>query len=624
MNYRMLMLPAIALLFACSDKKKSVSMTKDPHSFARPYEVYVQHLNLNLACDFDKRTLKGYAEWTLGRNSDADTIVLDTRDLLITRVQLDGDTASAPFTLSAPDSILGSALKIRIKPDTRTVKIYYQTLPDAPALQWLNPQQTAGGKSPFLFTQSQAILARTWIPVQDSPGIRFTYDATIQAPVGMMALMSALNPQQKSADGTYHFKQARPIPAYLMALAVGDIEFSKLSDRTGVYAEPVTLETARVELEDTPSMLLAAEKLYGPYEWGKYDVLILPPSFPFGGMENPCLTFATPTILAGDKSLTSLIAHELAHSWSGNLVTNKTWNDFWLNEGFTVYFERRIMEIHYGKSYADMLAELGYNDLTGSLEAMKEEGHWDDTKLKLNLEGRDPDDGMNDIAYEKGYLFLCRIEQIAGREKFDIFLNEYFKHFAFKGSDTEEFLDFLHNKLIPKGSTEDKELNAEAWIYEPGLPSTVKPVISERFEAVRKAAAEFAQTKNVTSIHPENWSSNEWQCFLRSLPDSIGASGMALLDHSFHFTDRGNSEEAFLWFRLAIRNKYATAWPAMEKFLITVGRRKFVAPLYQELQKSETGKEMAKEIYSRARSGYHSVTVGTVDAILADPETEKH
>jgi aminopeptidase N len=599
-------------------------MTNDPHSFEKPNELIVKHLNLHLVCDFIKKTLHGYADWTFERKSESDTLVLDTRDLLITKVQLDGDTSSVAFTLDAPDPILGSALRIRLKPETQTVRVYYSTLPDAPALQWLSPAQTAGGKSPFLFTQSQAILARTWIPVQDSPGIRFTYEATVQVPTGMLALMSARNPEKKSADGIYHFQQVRPVPAYLMALAAGDIEFAKLSDRTGVYAEPITLETARRELEDMPKMLTAAEKLYGPYEWGKYDVLILPPSFPFGGMENPCLTFATPTILAGDKSLTSLIAHELAHSWSGNLVTNKTWNDFWLNEGFTVYFERRIMEDLYGKSYSDMLAELGFNDLTGSLEAMKKDGHWDDTKLKLNLNGRDPDDGMNDIAYEKGYLFLCRIEQITGREKFDKFLNDYFAHFAFKGADTEEFLKYLHSNLILEGSAEDKELNANQWIYQPGIPINIKPVISKRFEAVRKVAAEFSASKNVEIIHPEGWSSNEWQCFLRSLSDSIGASGMALLDHSFHFTERRNSEEAFLWYMLAIRNNYATAWPAMEKFLLTVGRRKFVAPLYREMQHTDWGKSMAREIYSRARPGYHSVTTGTVDAIIDLPEHKIH
>ncbi|MBL0317256.1 MAG: hypothetical protein IPP69_16430 [Flavobacteriales bacterium] len=300
------------------------------------------------------------------------------------------------------------------------VEIDYKTSPDAEALLWVE------GEKPFLFTQSQAILARTWVPCQDSPGVRITYNADVTVPSDLMALMSAENPQQKSSDGKYHFKMDQPIPSYLMALAVGDVVFREIGPRTGVYAIPSLADAAANEFSDMQKMVDEAEKLYGSYVWGRYDLLILPPAFPFGGMENPKLTFATPTIIAGDKSLVSLVAHELAHSWSGNLVTNSTWDDFWLNEGFTVYFEQRIMEAVYGRERSEMLATLSRQDLDATIADISTSEHPEDSKLKLALEGRSPDDGMTDIAYNKGYFFLRLIEETVGRERFDKFLKVFY------------------------------------------------------------------------------------------------------------------------------------------------------------------------------------------------------
>ncbi len=586
----------------------------DPHSFAKPQSAVITHADLFLSVNFDKKVITGKAAFDIQRTPDAAEIVFDTRDLTISKVTLNEDTASAPFSTGVPDEVLGAALTIKIKPDTRRVTIHYQTSPDAAALQWLEPSQTAGGKFPFLFTQSQAILCRTWIPVQDSPGIRFTYEARVQVPAGYMAVMSAENPIARSADGMYSFSQKKAVPAYLMALAVGDFDYHAYDDRTGVYAEPVTMKAAVYEFEETRKMLDAAEALYGPYDWGRYDILVLPPSFPFGGMENPCVTFATPSIIAGDRSLNSLVAHELAHSWSGNLVTNKTWNDFWLNEGFTVYFERRIMESIYGKEYADMLAVLGYGDLSATLDEMKEIGQWDDTKLKLKLEGRDPDDGMNDVAYEKGYLLLRHLEEEAGREAFDAFLKDWFGQFAFKGADTEEFLEYLQQRLInPSGGK--VKTDPKKWIYEPGIPEGHRVPSSARLGRMEKMATDFLE-KGVSAVSPEGLSSHEVQYFLRHLPDDLSAARMAALDQKFRFTDGKNSEETFLWLRLAILNNYADAFPALEKFLTTIGRRKFVKPLYEAMAKNPATKEFALQIYTKARGGYHSVTYNTVDGIL--------
>ncbi|MDB5267096.1 MAG: aminopeptidase, partial [Hymenobacter sp.] len=405
------------------------ALPTDPHSSAGSSPVRVRHLALALTVDFDQHTLAGTATWHLANPGAAPEFVLDTRDLTIEAVEAfdaAGQATLTDFTLGSPDAILGRALRVTLMPATTAVRIRYRTAPHAAALQWLKPEQTAGTE-PFLFTQSQAILARTWLPCQDSPGIRFTYEATVRVPAHLLALMSAENPQALSPTGEYHFRMAQPIPAYLMALAVGDLAFAPLSGRTGIYAEPATLPVATHEFTDLENMVAAAEQLYGPYRWERYDLLVLPPSFPFGGMENPRLTFVTPTILAGDRSLTSLVAHELAHSWSGNLVTNATWNDFWLNEGFTVYFERRIMEHLYGREYADMLQVLGRTALHHTIEEIGAASP--DTHLHLALAGRDPDEGLTEIAYEKGCALLLTLESLVGRPRLDAFIKEYFARF---------------------------------------------------------------------------------------------------------------------------------------------------------------------------------------------------
>jgi aminopeptidase N len=467
---------------------------------------------------------------------------------------------------------------------------------------------------PFLFTQSQAILARTWIPCQDSPGIRFTYNARVTVPKELFALMSAQNPQKKSADGKYQFKQPHAIPSYLMALAVGDIQFQTVDNRTGVYAEPLTLKKAAWELADMGKMINAAEKIYGNYRWGRYDVLVLPPSFPFGGMENPMLTFATPTIIAGDRSLVSLIAHELAHSWSGNLVTNATWNDFWLNEGFTTYFERRIVEAVYGKDEAKMQEYLGFHGLEESVKEMGATN--EDTRLKVNYNDRDPDEGVNDIAYEKGYFLLRAIENAVGRQRFDSFLNEYFDKHAFHSVTTEQFLNELNSSLLNSDPKLSSQLRIQDWVYKPGIPNNIPSVSSGKFAAIDSLVKGLNTNFQPEGLSKKITTANELQYFLTALPDSLNPTQMAALDKEFSFTQSGNAEVQASWYTLAIRHNYKPAYPRLEKFLIEVGRRKFLMPLYKEMIKTPEGKEWAKRIYENARPNYHSVAYNSIDELL--------
>ena len=590
----------------------------DPHSHAGASPVRVRHLALDLVVDFDRRELTGTATWQLANPGAGAEIVFDVRDLAITAVEtVNGAGAKAPtaYTLGPADPVLGQALRVRLAPGSAAVRVAYRTAPAAAALQWLAPAQTAGTQ-PFLFTQSQAILARTWLPCQDSPGIRFTYEATVCVPPHLLALMSAENPGRLAADGRYRFHMAQPIPAYLMALAVGDLAFAPLSDRTGIYAEPATLAGAVHEFADLERMVAAAEDLYGPYRWQRYDLLVLPPSFPFGGMENPRLTFVTPTILSGDRSLTSLVAHELAHSWSGNLVTNATWNDFWLNEGFTVYFERRIMEHLYGGDYAAMLHVLGRAAL---LETIEEIGPGSpDTHLRLHLAGRDPDEGLTEIAYEKGCALLLTLEALVGRTRLDAFIKEYFARFSFQAMDTDNFLGYLRAELLNKEPGLEAQLRLADWVDGPGLPANAPAATSARFAAVDQLLAQLRAGTAPAELAPApaGWSSHEWVHFLNGLPPTVGAGQLTALDAAFRFTASGNAEIQAAWFPHTLRAGYAAAAPALEKFLRHVGRRKFLVPLYRALLATPGGAERARAIYAAARPNYHSVATGTLDALL--------
>jgi leukotriene-A4 hydrolase len=585
----------------------------DPHSHTRPQDPRVRHLSLDLDVDFASRQLSGTATLELDGPGAAD-LVLDVWMLDLGEVRVDGRPTT--YTVSEHDPVLGSALTLRLDGGTR-VEIDYRTDPGAKALQWLDPPQTASGQ-PYLYTQSQPVLARSWVPLQDTPTVRFTYDATVRVPSHLMALMSAANPtalDQRGVGGTYHFTMDRPVPAYLLALAVGDLEFRSLGERVGVYAEPSVVDAAAWEFAELDDMMTLAESLYGPYRWARYDVLVLPPSFPYGGMENPRLTFATPTILARDRSLVSLIAHELAHSWSGNLVTNASWNDFWLNEGLTTYAERRIMEALSGKDYADMLAVIGRQDLD---RAMADAGGptSKDTALRLDIGSRDPDEVTGDVAYEKGALFLRMLEQSVGRARFDTFLHGYIQTFAFQSMDSDRFVAYLKQNLLGNDEALAKKLQIDAWVYAPGLPGNAPVIHSVLLDQVDQQLATFAKGTPAAQLQVQGWTTNHWLHFLRNLPATIDKTRMADIDAAFHFSDTGNSEILDEWLLRALRTGYDPAYPALERFLTSQGRRKFLQPLYTEMAKTPAGAEMALRIYEKARPGYHSVAQQAVDRIL--------
>ena len=579
----------------------------DHHSFSKPEEAVTTHLDWNAKVDFDTRQITATATYDIATSADAERILLDCRNLDIHSVAVDG--AEVAYELGTERPFLGQPLSVPVSPSSKKISITYTTSPDAGAFLWVE------GERPFLFTQSQAILARTWVPCQDSPGVRFTYEADVEVPSELMALMSAVNPTEKTEDGKYHFVMDQPIPSYLLALAVGDVEFRSVGAHTGVYATPDLIDAAAYEFAEMEDMLVAAEGLYGKYAWERYDLLVLPAAFPFGGMENPRLTFATPTIIAGDRSLVSLVAHELAHSWSGNLVTNATWDDFWLNEGFTVYFEQRIMEAVYGRDISEMLGTLSYQGLVNEVDAIMASNP-NDTHLRLHLKDRDPDDGMTAIAYDKGYFFLRLLEETVGRETFDSFLKAYFTKHAFQVMDTDTFLAYLDAHLLNTQELRDA-VQVSAWVDGQGLPDNCPQLASSRIERVDETLNAWVLGNISSSELPWNeWLYQERYRFLSNLPDNISADRLAELDGAWDINNTGNNEVLFAWLEQSVRSKHVPTYDRLRTFLVNVGRRKFLTPIYKALVDTDQ-KPLALDIYREARPNYHSVSTGTMDELLA-------
>ena len=615
------------VLISCNTESTAVknapnsTKTQDPHSYANVHDIRTEHLHLDLDVNFDNQTIYGVARHKMSEHSVSQAI-FDVKGLEIMKVTLGkpGQEKATEYSIGKYDKLLGAPLKVAVGKSDKYVNIYYKTTDATEALDWLSPSLTAGKKYPFLYTQGQAILTRSWIPLQDTPLNRITYSADVKVPEELLAVMSADNPKSKNEEGTYHFEMQQPIPAYLIALAVGDLEYVSLGNKCGVYAEPQLAKSAAYEFEDVPKMMEAAEELYGDYQWDQYDIVLLPYSFPFGGMENPRLTFANPTLLAGDQSLVSVIAHELAHSWSGNLVTNATWNDFWLNEGFTVYFENRIMEKLYGKEIANILALIEFQDLTLALEDMTQGEHPEDTHLKLELDHRNPDEGMTDIAYVKGAYFLRTLEQKVGRDKMDAFLEKYFNEFAFETITTADFEKYLNENLLEPNKI---DFNTKEWIYENGLPGNCVQIESKRLEHMKSMAEAFneSQKGKIAAFLKKDrgdFITQEWQTFIRNLDHNLDPELMSRLDAAFKFSKNANPAIQSDWFQLCVRTGYTAARPEMKAYLCKIGRRWFIEGVYQCLvdSKHEGDYAFAKEVFEEAKSGYHFVSRSTIEEVL--------
>jgi aminopeptidase N len=587
----------------------------DTASYARPLEARVHHVALDLTVDFEAKRIGGTATLDIDRKPDAKEIILDDKGLEIESIT-DGDKQPLQYKVGASDPKLGAPLAVALGPDTKRLIIKYKSAPDAGALQWLTPEQTAGKKKPYLFSQGQAIENRSWIPTQDSPGIRQTWEATIRVPAGLTAVMSApksAEPMTQGGESVFSYRMPHSVAPYMIAIGVGDLAFRELGPRTGVWTEPVMLDRAAAELADTEKMVEAAEKLYGPYRWGRYDLLVLPPAFPYGGMENPTLTFLTPTFIAGDKSLVGLVAHELAHSWSGNLVTNATWADSWLNEGFTSYFENRIMEAIYGPKRAAQEAALSFDDME---KAFEEEGrNAPITRLNLAKAEAVPDGGASGIIYDKGAVFLRTLERLVGREKWDAYLRSYFDRHAFQPMTSALFLADLRKNLIKGDEALEKKLQLDNWVYKPGLPSNVVRPDPAAFAAIDEAVAAFGKG-GAAPAGFAGWTTAEKLRFLNKLPRKLPRGRLDELNNRLKLNEAGNNEVLFAWLDLAVANRYDPAVPSLERFLTTQGRRKFVRPLIESLAgDAQWGRPIATRVYRVARASSHPITQRDLDKL---------
>ena len=596
----------------------------DPHSYAQPDVVTVTHIDLDLAIDFEHRKLHGSAtldlKWADGDTAD---LLLDTRDLAIDRVEaLDtkGKPSTLKFSLAAADKDLGSKLTIEAPKHPAKIRIAYATSPEASGLQWLTPAQTADKKQPFMFSQSESIHARSWVPLQDSPAVRFTFDAHVSAPKQIRVVMGAINDAKHALDGDFRFTQPKPIPSYLLAIAAGDLAVRETGPRSAVYAEPSVVDKAAREFEDTEKMIATAEKLYGPYRWGRYDILVLPPSFPFGGMENPNMTFATPTVLVGDKSLVSLVAHELAHSWSGNLVTAAAWRDIWLNEGFTTYVQGRITEALYGTALADEEVLISARALQKSIGKMPENSQ----RLAPEPDATGADGSLSDVAYDKGSWFLRTLEQRFGRDVFDPYLRGYFDHFAFQSITSEEMLAYLGPNLIDKYPGKMSMDEVKAWVFAPGIPENAPLPDSPRFNAIDSERSAFLAGKlDATKLQAKDWNTQEWMYFLDGLPDAPKLADMRALDKAWHLTGTPNGEIGMRWYSHAIAAGDTSVWPAAAEHMTRIGRVYLTLPLYRAFAATPEGLAQAEKVYAKAQPGYHPMTQRAVERVFAGAKAKK-
>jgi aminopeptidase N len=577
----------------------------DDLTFAQPQVARVTHVDLDLAVDFAAKTVGGTAALDVLAKPDAKDIVLDTDGLTVSAVT-DAAGKALPFNLGAPVEGKGAPLTVTLNGAKRIV-VTYRSSPEASALQWLPAELTFGKKQPMLYSQGQPRDNRSWIPTQDSPGIRQSWTARIVVPQGMTAVMSGekLTPKGEAAGpGKTAFKFAMPHPTapYLIAIGVGDIAFKALGPRTGLYTEPGMIDRAAAEMVDNEKMMIAAEQLYGPYRWGRYDVLVLPPAFPYGGMENTTLTFLTPTFITGDRANVGLVAHELAHSWSGNLVTNATWRDIWLNEGFTSYVENRLMEALYGPARAEIEADLSWEELQKATREAK-------TPEEVTLFG-----DKTTVEYIKGEAFLRTMEHIVGREKWDAYLRGYFDRHAFQPQTTAGFLADLRANLIKGDAALEQRMMLDEWIYKPTIPANAYHKASPALAAVDAQVAAFVGGAPAASLPSAQWTTQEWQRFLRGLPRKLTPAQMADLNTALKLNEATNAYVRAEWLQLVVANRWTPGLASLERFLGEVGRGLFIYPLYTGLmEQGDWGKALARQYFAKAGGGYHPGTRARIE-----------
>lgn len=582
----------------------------DPHSFADDTHAIVTHIDWVASVDFTAHRLEATATLRFRASSALESqLVLDTRGLAVTEVST---SSGRPLEWSLGDAheIYGSPLTVQLEAGTEAIRITYRTATDASALQWLEPAQTDGGQQPYLYSQCQAIHARSVLPCQDTPSRRITYSAAMTVPDGLVAVMAAAAKSKEinGASATFHFEMPQTIPPYLFAFAVGALVSKDVSARSRVYAEAGMLDAAAWEFGEVEKHIAIAESLYGPYDWERFDMLVMPPSFPYGGMENPRLTFLTPSLIAGDRSLVNVLAHELAHSWTGNLVTNTNAEHFWLNEGFTVMAERRILEALEGKEMAELHAALGRNELEAAVNNFTAAGTPELTRLRTKLDGIDPDAAFSQVPYEKGYSFLRALEEAAGRPAFDAIVKSWLHAHRFGAVDTDDFI--AHFEKHSPGLLE--KVNAAQWLDAPGIPSNCPKASPAKLAAVERLAGTVPKAEATKS-----WSATEWQLFLElSKHRFLSIAALTELDARFGLSTSKNAEVHVGWLLLALESGHHAVMPQVEAFAGRFGRMKYLKPLFKAMAGQPALGAKALALYEKLRMRWHLIAQQTVGRLL--------
>jgi len=580
---------------------------KDPTTYADLSQGKIQHIDFKIKVDLDERILDIEATYQMDKPISGE-LTLDSY-----KIDLKGAEANnraLRWEFDPEDDVIGQRLQLNGLENDTSFTLVFRTSPEARALQWTDASQTQGGEHPFLFSQCQATHARSVFPCQDVPSVRFTYSAEVEVPSALRAVMAAEQVDAEEGSGHFTFKMPQPIPSYLFAMAVGNLAFRELGPRTGIYAEPEIIEAAAWEFAETESALREAEKLFGPYMWGRYDMLVLPPTFPFGGMENPRLTFLTPTCILGTRGQTSLITHELAHAWTGNLITNATWQDFWLNEGWTTYAESRITEILEGRDAQELQAVYAAKGLLTVMERVGMDSPA--TCLKLPNDEKDGDASTTAVAYQKGRNFLRECEMAVGRERFDAFIQKYMKSFQFQSLSTEGFLDFLKAELPDVF----EKVNVQKWIYEPGMPEEWHKPQSRLYDEVEKALEDYKQGKRPSRGQVQDWHRYQILSFLQGLPKSIPVEDCKYFEDILELEKKNDGGFFSLFFAICVASGYQDAWPRVEEFMGTIGRMLYILPIMRAMIATDWTKDKARHLFDQVKDKHHLITVRAMDGLL--------
>jgi leukotriene-A4 hydrolase len=583
----------------------------DPHSYADLGQGRIKHIDFQIHVDFNKHCLQVQAVYTLDQPIEG-SFFMDTSDLNVLEVH--SNDKKIFWEMDESDPLLGERLHLHGLNGISSFSINLTTSPGASALQWLEAHQTSGERHPFLYSQCQSINARSIFPCQDTPSVRFTYTADVWVAPPLTAVMAAAR-RGSQMDGDmncFNFHMPQPIPSYLFALAVGNLTFRELGPRCGIFSEPEIIDAAAWEFAENETKIIEAEKLFGPYVWERYDILVLPPSFPYGGMENPRLTFLSPIFLLGDRSETMIVTHELAHAWTGNLVTNATWEDFWLNEGWTTFAHTRITEAIEGRDYAQfrtalarirMLKDMDRFGMTSPL-----------TCLWFPMQGLHPDEIFSSIPYHKGNAFLMQLEETVGREAFDAFIKKYINTFRFRSITTAAFVEFMKEELPLAAS----KVDFQKWLYRPGFPEDAPSLKSFIYDDVSEKAEAFVKGERLQSGEIKDWKPDQIQLFLQLLPERISFEDCSYLEQLFDIHERTAAATLSAFYTLSVRSGYQNVLPGIEHFVATIGRHFLVSPVLRAMTQSDWARNKARPIFERYRSRHHPITVNYLDKILTE------